>query len=167
MSANDRRHHRTRLRSAAPSTPRPAAADPPRWRRRCPGPDRVIHGVRQAVGPARTGGRSGLADHRRMLDHVDAVCGELLAIPDAGGHKQLRGVDGAAADQDELTKHSVALVNWLAPERAVGRAQRHRTHHSPATTQSGWTAIADAAAFSATPSTARKSQLRRVSSRAR
>src|SRR5215208_3472867 len=100
-----------------------------------------------------------------MLDHVDAVCGELLAIPDAGEHKQLRSVDGAAADQDDLAKYSVALGNWLDPEDAVGRAQRipHMTHPR----RHNLDRDRPDAIFSATPCTARTSQLRRVSSRAR
>ena len=48
-----------------------------------------------------------LADAGQVVDHVDAEAGEVLLVADAGELEQLRGVDGAAA-QDHLARGHAA-----------------------------------------------------------
>jgi hypothetical protein len=49
-------------------------------------------------------GSTSASSSRTGPREVDAVFGELLAIPDAGEHQQLRAVDGAAAQHHLATR---------------------------------------------------------------
>ena len=47
-----------------------------------------------------------LADAGQVVDHVDAEAGEVLLVADAGELEQLRGVDGAAAEDHLAGGHA-------------------------------------------------------------
>src|ERR1700738_811194 len=64
-----------------------------------------------------------------MPDHVDAVSGELLAIPYPGEHQQLRAVDGAAAQHHLATRPDhpppTGMLEW-DPDRVCPIEQHPR-----------------------------------------
>src|SRR3982074_3159058 len=62
-----------------------------------------------------------LADVR---DDVDIVSPELVAVPDAGEHKQLGGVEGAGAEDDLLLAFHGAASGGVGDEDADRRVMR-------------------------------------------